>query len=93
MSESKVDAALKELMENTKGERTMRGWVLKLLEGVRAVSIYEMGKVDGGGKKRKKREVDYDAMAMDGGEDEATNGGHRARGPSPDLGGMAEMFG
>jgi exportin-5 len=92
MSESKVDAALKELVENTKGERTMRGWVLKLLEGVRAVSIYEMGKVDGGRKKKRRTEVEYDAMAMDAGNGE-NGGGERARGPSPDLGGMAEMFG
>lgn len=100
MTPARVDAALEGLLAN-RSERAQRGGVLKLLEGVRGVSIYEMGKVGGGGsngdasaKRRGRRPVmDYDIMALEADGVSGLGLGERRRGPSPELGGVAEMFG
>ena len=101
MTPARVDAALEGLLAN-RSERAQRGAVLKLLEGVRGVSIYEMGKVDVSGgsnaaasaKKRGRRPVmDYDIMALEADGVSGLGMGERGRGPSPELGGLAEMFG
>ena len=102
MTPARVDAALEGLLAN-RSERAQRGGVLKLLEGVRGVSIYEMGKVDVGGggsngdasaKKRGRRPVmDYDIMALEADGVSGLGPGERGRGPSPELAGVAEMFG
>ena len=107
MQEDKVDRALQKIME-LPGEKMQRAWVLKLLEGVRGLSIAELGRVDGyaaasssssrkrgsGGGKAVKKGVDYAMMSveMDGvGDDEG--GVRERRPPSPELSGVAELFG
>lgn len=86
MTESRVDNALKEIT-GTASERTQRGWVLKLLEGVRGVRIYDVGKVDSATKPKRKKEMDY-MMSIENPQE-----GTIARGPSPELGGVADLFG
>lgn len=79
-----------------------RAWVMKVLEGVRGLSIAEIGRVDGSASGRKRgsgaggkamrKGVDYAMMSveMDG---MADDGGGQRRLPSPELGGVAELFG
>lgn len=84
----------------TPGEKPQRAWVLKVLEGVRGLSIAEMGRVDGSASKKRgsggkamKKGIDYAMMSveMDGMNEDS--GGNARRPPSPELGGVAELFG
>ena len=101
MSADKVDNALKSLQE-LKSERQQRGLVLDLLEGLRGVSIPEQGRILASTasanapsrKSRKSAMQEQFAMALD---DDTTRGpktdGGLDEGGSPELSGMAEMFG
>jgi len=99
MQEEKVDRALQRIME-TPGEKMQRAWVLKVLEGVRGLSIAEIGRVDGSASKKRgsgeramKKGIDYTMMSveMDGADNGGIGQGRRL--PSPELGGVAELFG
>lgn len=88
MSPNTVDSALGEISSST-SERTQRGWVLKLLESVRGVGVHELGRIEtnkSGGKKTARSKMMEAIMMVD--EPQGI-----VRGNSPELGGIAEMFG
>lgn len=97
-----MDRAIQKIME-TPGEKMQRAWVMKVLEGVRGLSIAELGRVDGsasgkkrgsGGGKAMKKGVDYATMSVEmDGTGDVDGGGGRRREPSLELGGVAELFG
>ena len=86
MSSQKVDSAIERIVASA-SERTQRVLVLELLEGVRGVSIHEMGKIDRRDGKGKKSALMMQYMQVE----EKSGGGKREQ--SPQLEGMAEMFG
>lgn len=86
MSAQKVDSAIERIVASA-SERTQRVLVLELLEGVRGVSIHEMGKIDRRDGKGKKSALMMQYMQVE----EKSGGGKREQ--SPQLEGMAEMFG
>jgi exportin-5 len=86
MSSQKVDSAIERIVASA-SERTQRALVLELLEGVRGVSIHEMGKIDRRDGKAKKSALMMQYMQVE----EKSGGGKREQ--SPQLEGMAEMFG
>ncbi|MCJ1378061.1 hypothetical protein MMC17_001157 [Xylographa soralifera] len=78
-----VDAALGKLMEKVDSKK--RGaLVLKLLEGLRGVSVSEMGRLPKEGRGRSKLEERYVQGSVEGLKGR--------KGSSPDLGGVADMF-
>lgn len=81
----KVDRAFQHI-ESAASERTQRGVVLDLLSGVRGVSIHEQGKIIGRPAAKKSAQVQEQYMAV---EPTPTI----KRGGSPELGGLADMFG
>lgn len=86
MSSQKVDSAIERIVASA-SERTQRVLVLELLEGVRGVSIHEMGKIDRRDGKGKKSALMMQYMQVE----EKSGGGKREQ--SPQLEGMADMFG
>ncbi|MCJ1390853.1 hypothetical protein MMC18_003714 [Xylographa bjoerkii] len=78
-----VDAALAKLMEGGEGKR-QRAVVLKLLEGLRGVSVSEMGKLPKEGRGRSKLEEKYVQGSVQGLKGR--------KGSTPELGGVADMF-
>lgn len=88
MSEGKVDTGLAEV-RGAPSERAQRGWVLKLLESVRGVSIHELGRIGVERRKDGRRErtkMQEGFMAVD----EPVG---IVRGGSPETGGLADLFG
>lgn len=93
----------KEAGKVTVSERTQRGLVLDLLEGVRGVSVSEMGKVKvgirGGARKKGRSDMMEKFVSGDGGASGGGGGGadgkgrRGARDGSIDLQGVGEMFG
>ncbi|KAI4855273.1 hypothetical protein E4T45_03292 [Aureobasidium sp. EXF-8846] len=86
MGSGKVDTAIERIVE-TNSERTQRILVLELLEGVRGVSIHEAGKIDRRDHKAKRSAMQQQYMEVE----QKPAGGKREQ--SPQLEGMAEMFG
>ncbi|KAF2846049.1 ARM repeat-containing protein, partial [Plenodomus tracheiphilus IPT5] len=87
--EGRVDRRLQKLRNGARDERSQRGVVLDLLQGVRGVGIHEQGRMlrrDGGG--RTKLMEGYMRMEEDG-----PGAGVVVRGGSPGLSGVADMFG
>ena len=84
-----VDSALWRLMQAKPGEtRQQRAVVLKLLEGLRGVSVSELGRLPRGEKEgRKGRTAMQEAyMTID------VQPRAETKGKSPELGGLADMF-
>ena len=89
MAVEKVDRALDRIITQSNGdERFQRAVVLDLLEGLRGVSIHEQGRMERSAPRTRPKiqarfmEVDpKDAAAIMGSKD------------SPDLAGVADMFG
>lgn len=81
----KVDRAFSHI-QSVASERQQRGVVLDLLSGVRGVSIHEQGKI-GRPERQKKVQVQEQYMAVEQGPATIKRGG------SPELGGLADMFG
>jgi exportin-5 len=86
MGSNKVDTAIERIV-GTSSERTQRILVLELLEGVRGVSIHEAGKIDRRDHKAKRSAMQQQYMEVE----QKPAGGKREQ--SPQLEGMAEMFG
>jgi exportin-5 len=86
MGSAKVNTAIERIVE-TNSERTQRILVLELLEGVRGVSIHEAGKIDRRDHKAKRSAMQQQYMEVE----QKSVGGKREQ--SPQLEGMAEMFG
>jgi exportin-5 len=86
MGSNKVDTAMERIV-GTSSERTQRILVLELLEGVRGVSIHEAGKIDRRDHKAKRSAMQQQYMELE----QKPAGGKREQ--SPQLEGMAEMFG
>jgi exportin-5 len=86
MGSAKVNTAIERIVE-TNSERTQRILVLELLEGVRGVSIHEAGKIDRRDHKAKRSAMQQQYMEVE----QKSTGGKREQ--SPQLEGMAEMFG
>jgi exportin-5 len=86
MGSNKVDTAMERIV-GTSSERTQRILVLELLEGVRGVSIHEAGKIDRRDHKAKRSAMQQQYMEVE----QKPAGGKREQ--SPQLEGMAEMFG
>jgi exportin-5 len=86
MGSQKVNTAIERIVE-TNSERTQRVLVLELLEGVRGVSIHEAGKIDRRDHKAKRSAMQQQYMEVE----QKPAGGKREQ--SPQLEGMAEMFG
>jgi exportin-5 len=86
MGSQKVNTAIERIVE-TNSERTQRVLVLELLEGVRGVSIHEAGKIDRRDLKAKRSAMQQQYMEVE----QKPAGGKREQ--SPQLEGMAEMFG
>jgi exportin-5 len=86
MGSAKVNTAIERIVE-TNSERTQRILVLELLEGVRGVSIHEAGKIDRRDHKAKRSAMQQQYMEVE----QKPTGGKREQ--SPQLEGMAEMFG
>ncbi|MCJ1398650.1 hypothetical protein MMC11_001851 [Xylographa trunciseda] len=78
-----VDAALGRLMEAGEGRR-QKAVVLKLLEGLRGVSVSEMGRLPREGRGRSKLEERYEQGSVQGLKGRKSS--------SPELGGVADMF-
>lgn len=98
MQEEKVDKAIQKIIE-LPSEKTQRAWVMKVLEGVRGLSIAEIGSVNGSagrkrgsGEKAARKGNEHVVMTMDmDGADGAGGGGGRPQ--SPEFGGVSELFG
>lgn len=84
MDVERVDTALYRLFKAKDG-REMRAVVLKLLEGLRGVSVSEQGKLPRPDAKRLRSKLQEQYMTMDV---QSKDRGES----SPDLGGVADMF-
>lgn len=84
MTAVKIDSGLAAI-KAANSERGQRGLVLGLLENVRGVGISELGKIQKKDKKRSKMQEAF--MAVDEAPKVDVGAG------SPDLGGVAELFG
>ena len=86
MQEEQVDSALRSLVHGRQSDpRGQRATVLHLLQGFRGVGVSEMGRLPRPDKERLKSRLQrgYESVEGKGGGKEG----------SPDLGGVAEMFG
>lgn len=89
----RVDRKLQQLRNSRRGdERLQRSIVLDLLQGLRGVSIHELGKVDRG-KPKKRTAFQEQYMGAQGGGMQVEEQARIVRGGSPGLEGVAGMFG
>lgn len=86
MTASRVDIALENLFKAPQNSRQQRSVVLALLEGLRGVSISEQGKIAKPDTKKLRSAMQERYMAVD-----VQPEGHKEA--SPELGGIANMFG
>lgn len=87
MPAEKIDRAIKQLYKAHENTRQQRAIVLDLLESLRGVSISEQGRVAKPDPKKIRSAMQERYMAVD------MQGDGKEKEPSPDLGGVAEMFG
>ncbi|KAL9063017.1 MAG: hypothetical protein Q9157_008474 [Trypethelium eluteriae] len=89
MSVEKVDRAFDRIIRRSKGDdKYQRAVVLDLLEGLRGVSIHEQGRMERS-QRRERPKVQQRFMEVDS----EVQGQGTGRAASPDLAGVADMFG
>lgn len=86
MSSEKVDRALYQLFKAQQNSRLQRALILELLAGLRGVSISEQGKIAKSDTKKLRSALQERYVTVD-----MQSEGQKER--SPDLGGVADMFG
>lgn len=87
MSTEKIDRAIQKLYKAHQNTRQQRAIVLDLLESLRGVSISEQGKIAKADPKKVRSAIQERYMTVDVQVD------GKEKEPSPDLGGVADMFG
>ena len=85
MDDERVTGVLARLLKASTNSRQQRAVVLELLEGLRGISISEMGKLPRPSSKKIRSALEQRYMTADAKEPIAKD-------PSPDLGGVADMF-
>ncbi|KAL8735589.1 MAG: hypothetical protein Q9166_000758 [cf. Caloplaca sp. 2 TL-2023] len=88
MPAEKIDHAIQQLYKAHQNTRQQRAIVLDLLESLRGVSISEQGRIAKPDAKKIRSAIQERYMTVDIQED-----GKVKKEPSPDLGGVADMFG
>ena len=86
MSSEKVDRVLYQLLKVQQNSRLQRALILELLAGLRGVSISEQGRIAKSDTKKLRSALQEQYVTVD-----MQLEGEKER--SPDLGGIAEMFG
>ncbi|KAI9825318.1 MAG: hypothetical protein M1819_000564 [Sarea resinae] len=86
-NETKVDTAISRLLKSQVAPRVQRAIVLDLLAGLRGVRISEQGKFASPDPKKVRSAMQERYMNVEVGQSKEQRGG------SPDLGGIADMFG
>ncbi|KAL8695366.1 MAG: hypothetical protein Q9218_000125 [Villophora microphyllina] len=87
MPPEKLDRAIQKLYKAHQNTRQQRAIILDLLEGLRGVSISEQGKIAKPDPKKVRSAIQERYMTVD------MQGEGVKKEPSPDLGGVADMFG
>ena len=86
MTAEKVDRTLNQLFKSTHNPRQQRALILELLQGLIGVSISEQGRIARPDPKKLRSAMQERYMTVDVQE-------YGKREPTPELGGIAEMFG
>ena len=89
MSPEKVDGAVQQLYKAHDSTRHQRAIILDLLDGLRGISISEQGRIAKLDTKKIRSVMQERYMTVD----VQADGKDKEREPSPDLGGIVEMFG
>ncbi|KAL9000828.1 MAG: hypothetical protein Q9169_000582 [Polycauliona sp. 2 TL-2023] len=83
----KVDQAIQQLYQARQHNRQQRAVVLDLLESLRGVSVSEQGRISKPDAKKTRSAIQESYMTVD------MQGDDKVKEKSPDLGGIADMFG
>lgn len=87
MSSEKIDRAIQKLYKAHQNTRQQRAIVLDLLESLRGVSVSEQGRIAKADPKKVRSAIQERYMTVD------VQADGKEKEPSPDLGGVADMFG